>query len=59
MQIASNDDCPGTGVLTSCLNATLQSGQTYAIQVDGYRGAAGTVSLSVSLPFPVNDNTAE
>ena len=44
-QITSDDDC--SGAVTSCVTVSVTVGQSYAIQVDGYNGAWGAVSLSV------------
>ena len=68
--VSWNDDC--NGVLTSCVTLTsATAGVTYAIQVDGYGGASGSVMIAVSasttvlspsatptpqpLPGPAND----
>ncbi|HEY3324108.1 MAG TPA: lamin tail domain-containing protein [Planctomycetota bacterium] len=46
--VASNDDV-GNSVLTSILHFAAQNGTTYWIAVDGFNGAQGTVSLSLSV----------
>ena len=51
-QIASNDDC--TPLSTSCISVSLIAGTTYAVQVDGYGGAAGSVTLALTAQ-PSND----
>jgi thiol-disulfide isomerase/thioredoxin len=48
-EVASNDDDPDSGVLTSKLAFDVVSNQTYQIAVDGYNGASGSVQLSVQL----------
>lgn len=54
--VASNDDSPG-GDNTSSVTFEANSATDYAIAVDGYDGAAGTVALNFTLqPRPVNDN---
>ena len=45
-QIATDDDCHG--VLTSCVTVSVTAGASYAIQVDGYNGNWGAVSLLVT-----------
>ena len=56
-QVASDDDC--SGVLTSCVTVSVTAGVSYAIQVDGYNGAWGELSLRVSETTPANDNYAK
>ena len=46
VQLASDDDC--SGVLTSCVTVSVTAGASYAIQVDGYNGNWGAVSLLVT-----------
>ena len=51
---ASNDDENyGAGISTSKVVFNVLPGRTYAIAVDGYGGAAGSVQLSVKLGPPV------
>jgi thiol-disulfide isomerase/thioredoxin len=50
--IASDDDDPDTGTLTSKVVFTATASQIYQIAVDGYGGASGVVKLSVSLAPP-------
>ena len=57
VQLASDDDC--NGVLTSCVTVSVTAGASYAIQVDGYNGAWGPVTLRVSEAAPANDNYAK
>ncbi len=45
--VASNDDETGS-ILTSRVTFTAIAGQVYQISVDGYRGAAGQISLSIA-----------
>lgn len=52
--VASNDDeSRAAAIYTSKLVVNVLAGQTYAIAVDGYDGAVGTVQLSVKLGPPV------
>ncbi len=46
--VASNDDDPTGGTLTSAVSINAVAGQTYRIAVDGYAGASGSVALSLS-----------
>lgn len=46
-RIASNDDDPAGGTLTSAVSFYAVAGQTYRIAVDGYNGASGTVKLNI------------
>lgn len=46
-RIASNDDDPAGGTLTSAVTFNAVAGQTYRIAVDGYNGASGTVKLNI------------
>ena len=43
--VSWNDDC--NGVLTSCVLLDAKVGTSYAIQVDGFGGASGSVSVVV------------
>ena len=43
MQIKMNDDC--NGVTSSCLSNAVDGGVSYALQVDGYNGASGSVTI--------------
>jgi hypothetical protein len=60
-QISCNDDTTGCGTSTdpsnphrgSRVRPTVVAGQTYYIVVDGYGGAQGTFSLTVTPPAPV------
>jgi hypothetical protein len=47
-RIASNDDDPAGGTLTSAVTFNAIAGQTYRIVVDGYNGASGTVKLNIA-----------
>ncbi len=61
-QVGHDDDCfPNTAVMTSCMSWSVTAGSTYLIQVDGFGGAAGLVSLHVAAPVitPANDNFAK
>ncbi len=51
-QIACNDDCGGTCGLDSCVTFTAAAGVTYYIRAAGYSGATGTITLTLSGPFP-------
>ncbi len=56
--VASNDDV-GFGDLTSAVAFKAVAGTTYHFVVDGYRGAAGTIKLNLSMTAPpANDNFA-
>jgi hypothetical protein len=56
--VASNDD-ETAGTLTSRVVFAAVAGQTYQVSVDGYRGANGSIALSIDVaPPPVNDNFA-
>ena len=56
-RIAANDDC--AGVVTSCLTTTVTAGVTYAVQIDGYAGAAGDVGLTLMAAHPpTNDDVS-
>ena len=47
--VATNDDCIPGVQLTSCvLVPSMSAGVRYALQVDGYNGAAGSVSIAVN-----------
>ena len=50
LQLRENDDCAdGGGALYSCVTLTVATGgSTYAIQVDGYGGASGPLTILVS-----------
>jgi hypothetical protein len=53
-----NDDCSRNS--TSCLQWTAVVGVMYAIQVDGYGEAWGSIRLLVYKPVgPLNDNFAK
>ena len=55
--VSWNDDC--NGVLTSCVTLTsATAGVTYAIQVDGYGGASGSVMIAVSASTTVSSPSA-
>ncbi len=62
-QIKFNDDCvPNSNVMTSCITAAVVSGTSYAIQVYGYSGVSGSISLTVTAPQmsgTSNDNFAK
>ena len=62
-QIKYNDDCvPSSGLTTSCISATVVSGTSYAIQVYGFNGDSGAISLIVTPPPTTstsNDNFAK
>lgn len=58
VRVAANDDCAGFGV-TSCVTvAATGAGVVFAIQVDGYGGSRGSVSVTVAYMPPANDNYA-
>jgi hypothetical protein len=46
--VASNDDDPAGGTLTSAVTFNAVAGQTYWIAVDGYNGATGNITLNVA-----------
>ena len=46
--LASNDNCASVMGTSSCVSVAVTAGQVIAIQVDGYNGAAGAVTLSVT-----------
>ncbi len=48
VQVASNDDDPAGGTLSSAVTFNAVAGTTYRIAVDGYSGASGSVALSVA-----------
>ncbi len=50
--IASNNNDPAGGTLTSDLKFNAIAGTTYRIAVDGYNGAAGSIVLNLSAPAP-------
>jgi hypothetical protein len=62
-EVASSDDIDlGAGLLTSAVTFSAQAGQSFAIAVDGFDGAAGpvalrieTVSTAVSAPLRLPD----
>ena len=51
-EVASDDDDPDTGALTSKVVFDVSANQPYQIAVDGYSGATGSVRLSVQLGPP-------
>ncbi len=56
--IAANDDA-GRGTLDSAVVFRATAGTTYMIAVDGYRGAAGSITLNLAETVaPANDNFA-
>ena len=58
LKVASNDDQSGSQ-LTSRVEFAVQAGLVYQIAVDGYRGAAGDIALTIQLLAPpINDNFA-
>src|SRR5205823_7104249 len=62
MAAGCNDDActNGTGLYrASRLTPTVTAGQTYFIVVDGYGGAQGTFSLTVTPPAPTTTTTAD
>jgi thiol-disulfide isomerase/thioredoxin len=50
--VASDDDDPDTGALTSKVGFMVASNQIYQIAVDGYDGESGTVTLTVLVAPP-------
>jgi hypothetical protein len=57
LQVDFNDDCvPESKVATSCLTVPVAAGASYAIQVDGYLAATGSVVIMVSVPTPSSSN---
>ncbi len=62
--VASNDDAPGGGTLTSRVGFNAVAGRVYQIAVDGYNGLAGDITLNLNLAnqppqqAPANDNLA-
>jgi len=55
--VASNDDCPGSST-TSCVTFNVAGGTTYSVQVDGWNGLKGSVSIALTVvvpPTPAND----
>jgi FG-GAP-like repeat/Dockerin type I domain len=48
-RVASNDDNPNSGDTTSIIRFKAIAGTTYDIAVDGYDGATGNISLSLTL----------
>ncbi len=56
--VASNDD-QNSSLLTSRVQFAAVAGRVYRISVDGYKGASGSIALSIALAAPpVNDNFA-
>lgn len=56
-RVISNDDCARTaGVLTSCVTFVPTAGTRYAVQIAGYAGGKGNVTVLVSRQQPSNDN---
>ena len=47
-RVASNDDDPAGGTLTSSVTFYAVAGRTYRIAVDGYNGASGTIQLNIA-----------
>ncbi len=61
--LACNDDanpsCPSGNAAASRLSANVVAGQNYYVRVSGFRGAFGTVQLTISSPNrPSNDTCA-
>jgi hypothetical protein len=56
--VASNDNCTPRGSTASCANFTITRGTVYSLQVDGARGAQGTVRIAVSFVWDAPPNDA-
>lgn len=48
--VASNDDCAGSDIGTSCLDFNAVAGTTYKIAVDGYNYTQGSIKLQLGTP---------
>ena len=46
--VASNDDDPAGGTLTSALTFNAVAGTTYHIAIDGYNGATGSIVVNLT-----------
>jgi hypothetical protein len=48
--VASNDDSPAGGTVTSKVSFAATAGRQYQIAVDGYQGASGSITFHLNLP---------
>jgi len=48
--VASNDDSPAGGTVTSKVSFAATAGTQYQIAVDGYQGASGSITFHLNLP---------
>jgi hypothetical protein len=56
--VANNDNCTTGGPAASCVTFAVTRGTVYSLQVDGVRGAQGTVRIAVSFVWATPPNDA-